>query len=147
MQKSISSFSIKGNIARVISTVGSGIIIGAFIGVLLGTFITGSISASNIVVWAILGGIFTFIGGLLRDFQKIKEALTEKMKGLNEEERISLLGRALEKELIPIQVWAIKELGKIRNEKAIYELKKALNHNSRYIQKKATESLKKLAAL
>ncbi len=55
-----------------------------------------------------------------------------------------LLAVVLEKELTPIKIWAIKELGKIGNENAVDELKKASSYNSNYIRREALEALKKL---
>ena len=68
------------------------------------------------------------------------------MKELKIEEKVFLLAKVLEKELIPIKIWAIKELGKIGNDDAILELKKAQESNSNYIRKETLEVLKKLNA-
>ena len=66
------------------------------------------------------------------------------LKDLGIEEKVTLLAKVLEKELVPIKIWAIKELGKIGNKKAILELKKALDYNSKYVRRKTLEVLKKL---
>ena len=128
---------IKTHTARVVEATGCGVIIGAVLGLLTGVFITGSTDDSVIRRFIfggiIFGGTISFISGLIRDIHEVKKTLAKKMKRLNESEKTSLLAEVLGKELIPVQVWAIKELGEIGNGNAIDKLKKALNHSSRFI--------------
>lgn len=75
---------IKEHTAVVTEAVGCGAIIGAIAGILIGVSITGDGNAPVVEYFviggAILGGIITFVGGLIRDVYKIKRDL-QKNKG------------------------------------------------------------------
>ena len=73
---------MKSHTARVIESVGCGVIIGAILGLLTGVFITGNTDDSAmrgfILGGVVLGGIITFSGGFIRDIRKVKKTLAER---------------------------------------------------------------------
>jgi hypothetical protein len=135
---------------KVLEFVGCGAVIGVFISTLVvGCLVedtTGDLVFYSPFIGAVGGGIITFIIGLIKDIKVAKRNLQSRIERLEEEKKVSLLEEVIGNELYPVQLWAVKELGKIGNEKARLVLKKALKHENRRIRHYAAEALNNLMA-